>query len=186
MSEVEEDYLSLKEENSLESNLSNFQTNLQKISKEVSLDNSDFQNDKIAFSAQRVILSNLLVLLPVVVQKVIDKPGQGAVYALTNVITQINDLFNQLRNSENLENQVDFICESIVYPTFKEIITQVFDKSYYLKQEIKQDALFLGNTELTNKTFSYMDCLLKHIGTIINEKQDTVKDKLKSYLVEFE
>ena len=111
---AEEDYLALKTENSLETNLANFKENLQKISSQVDISNADFQNDKIAFSAQRIMLSNLLVLLPVVVQKVIDKPGQGAVYALTNVIAQINDLFGQLRSSEALENQVEYISDNII------------------------------------------------------------------------
>ena len=181
---AEEDYLTLNPENSLETNLSNFKENLSRISSQVDISNSDFQNDKIAFSAQRVILSNLLVLLPVVVQKVIDKPGQGAVYALTNVIAQINDLFGQLRSSEALENQVEYISDNIVSVILKEILTALFDKAYLAKQTLKQNQAMLGDEKAINAAFSSIDSILKEIAPVINEKQDEAVEKLKSYLLE--
>ena len=181
---AEEDYLALNTENSLETNLANFKENLQKISSQVDISNVDFQNDKIAFSAQRIILSNLLVLLPVVVQKVIDKPGQGAVYALTNVITQINDLFGQLRSSEALENQVEYISDNIISVILKELLTTLFDKAYNAKQALKQSNEFIENKEATKRAFDAIDSILKEIAPVINEKQDEAQEKLKSYLLE--
>lgn len=181
---AEEDYLALKPENSLETNLANFKENLQKISSQVDISNADFQNDKIAFSAQRIMLSNLLVLLPVIVQKVIDKPGQGAVYALTNVIAQINDLFGQLRSSEALENQVEYISDNIVSVVFKEILTALFDRVYLAKQNLKQNPRFLDDASILKPVYSEMDAILKEIASEIDNKQEEVRDKLKSYLLE--
>lgn len=181
---AEEDYLALKSENSLETNIANFKENLNRISSQVDLSNEEFQNDKVAFSAQRVILSNLLVLLPVVVQKVIDKPGQGAVYALTNVIAQINDLFNQLRSSESLEVQVDYISENIVSPILKDILTALFDKAYFVKQSLKQNNEFINNPKAQKVIFDGIDTILKELAPIFNEKQNEAHEKLKSYLLE--
>ena len=179
-----EDYLSLNTENSLETNLTNFEENLHKISSQIDIANADFQNDKIAFSAQRVILSNLLVLLPIVVKKVIDKPGQGAVYALTNVIAQINDLFNQLRSSESLEVQVEYISENIISPLLKDILTAIFDKAYFAKQSLKQDKEFIDNPKAQKIIFNGIDNILKDLAPIFNEKQNEAHEKLNSYLLE--
>jgi len=180
----DESYLSLSTENSFEDNMKSLQSNLSKIQAQIDPKSEEYQNDKLAFSAQRAILSNLLVLLPTVVQRVVDKPGQGSVYALTNLITQINDLFGQLRSSEALENQVEYIGEYIIAPMLKNILTDIFDLSFNSKKQLQQDINFINQPELTKKAFESIDQILKGVASMINKEQDQAKEKLKSYLLE--
>lgn len=181
---TDESYLALNPEDSIEGKLKTFETNLESIRKDISLDNKDFQNDKLAFTAQRVILENLLVLLPSVVRRVLEKPGQGSVYALTNVIEHINELFGQLRSSEALENQVDYISNNIISIMLKELVMQIFDKTYFIKKELQQNQEFINNEKAYNIACKAIDDILKVIGKQVNEKQESAKEKLKEYLLE--
>lgn len=179
---TEEAYLS--KDLSFEQNLIYFKENLTKYSQEIDPSNKTYQNDKLAFSAQRSILSNLLVLLPAVVNKVREKPTQSTVNALTNLINQINQLFEQLRNTESLEEQVDYISETIISPLLKDILTALFDRAYYTKQTLKQQAITLEDKAFLDKSFASIDTILKEIAPIIDKKQEETYDKLKSYLME--
>ena len=180
---TEEAYLS-NNEVEFEDKLTSFKDTLSKIGQEIDPKNQSYQNDKLAFSAQRVILANLLPLLPEIIRQAAKRPTQGSVYALTNLITQINDLFEQLRSTASLEEQVDYIQEAIISPLLKEIITALFDKAYYAKQELKQKSVSLEEKEFTNTTFASIDSILKGIAPIIDKKQEEAHQKLKAYLLE--
>ncbi len=180
---TEEAYLS-NNDIAFEQNLASFKENLNRYSQDINPDNKQYQNDKLAFSAQRAILSSLLILLPDVVNRVREKPTQGTVYALTNLIDQVNELFGQLRSSEALEEQVEFIQDSIINLMLKELITFIFDKVYYAKQSLKQDSFFMDNPKALEKVFNSFDMILKDIAPEVNKKQDETKEKLQQYLLE--
>lgn len=147
-------------------------------------DNKEFQNDKIANSAQRALLATLISTIPTAVEHYKNKPGQGSAYALSNLIGQINELFQEIRSGQNLENQVEYISEEILLPMIKAIITNIFDKTYYIKQELKGSRDFIDKPELLDKVFAAFDKQLKEIGPILNKQGELAEERLKQYLLE--
>lgn len=177
----EQSYLTLKTpENTFDSSFQKFTEDLDKIRVEIDPDNKDFQNDKLAFKTQRAVLGSVLSILPQVIKSAKDRPTQGSIYALTNLITQIIELFGQLRSSEALENQVEHISEMIISPMLKDIITTIFDKAYYIKQKNKTNCI---GTDY-DKINSSLDSLLVDIAPIFDTKKSEAEEKLSKFLLE--
>ena len=161
--------------------LSKLQLNIDKIKSLVDLENLDFQNDKLAFNAQRVLLASLLAVYPTAVQTYLGKPGQSSMYSLTNLTSQINELFNEIRSSQSLENQLEHITENILDPMIKNLISSLFDVVYENKQKLK--LLELKTEDKKELESQYNELLRKYASTMETQKQEAI-EKLSNYLLE--
>ena len=150
------------------------------IRKEVDLTNLDFSNDKLAFSTQRIMLNGLLSTIPVAINAYMQKPTQGQAYSLTNLYTQVLQLFSEIRGSQSLEDQVIYITEQIIDPLLKGITSELFDTVFYTKQSIKQEV----EQKYIDKIFTSYDNLLKAFAVSVNKRKEIAEEKLKEYLLE--
>lgn len=150
----------------------------------VDLESKDFQNDKLAFNSQRVLLGSLLAVYPTAIETYLNKPGQSSMYSLTNLTSQINDLFNEIRASQNLENQLSYITENILDPLIKALISGLFDAVYEQKQSIKKIEEFKSNKKLQDVLESVLNSVLTNYAKLIDTKKEEAISKLTEYLVE--
>lgn len=177
-----EDYLSISKDPSID--LDGITANLEKIRKEIDITNSDFQNDKLAFSAQRVMLAGLLQIIPTAITSYMNKPGQGSAYALTNLYSQVLELFSEIRGSQSLENQVEYISEQIIDPMLKSIITSLFDAVFYEKQKLKQLSENVEDPKVFELVSNSFDSILRAFAPKVNNSKLEAEEKLKQFLVE--
>ena len=162
----------------------NFDALIKKLSSEIDISNVDFQNDKMAGNVQRTMLANLLRLLPISVDAYRKKPTMSTATALTGLIKQANELFEQIRTVQNLDNQVQYITEEIVQPMIKFFIANLFDAVFYAKKSIQQDPRFMNNPNDLNCVNREFDNMIKNVGTKMEQAEETAIDKLKQYLLE--
>lgn len=175
---LDDDYMTIP---SSPMDLGKLQSSITKIKDLVDLENLDFQNDKLAFNAQRVLLASLLAVYPTAVETYLSKPGQSSMYSLTNLTTQINELFNEIRTSQSLENQLEHISENIIDPMVKGLISGLFDTVYEQKQKLK---LLDSSEEIKRTIESIFNELLKKYAVLMNQKKEEAVDKLSNYLLE--
>ena len=105
-------------------------------------------------------------------------------YSLTNLTSQINDLFNEIRASQNLENQLSYITENILDPLIKALISGLFDAVYEQKQSIKKIEEFKSNKKLQDVLESVLNAVLTNYAKLIDTKKEEAISKLTEYLVE--
>lgn len=183
MTEKAPDYLEISADNSFD--IDKMKKNLDKIREAVNISNKDFQNDTVAFSAQRIMLEGLLSIIPTAIEHYLSKPGQGSAYSLTNLYSEVTNLFSEIRGSQSLEDQVNYISEQIIDPLLKALTTALFDAVFYEKQQIKQDSYFMDkDPEIVDKIFEEFNKILKSYAAAVNKRKDEAESKLRSYLLE--
>lgn len=178
---VENSYLNLPEPLA---DLDKLKDHLSTIKSLVDLDSKDFQNDKLAFNSQRVLLGSLLAVYPTAIETYLNKPGQSSMYSLTNLTAQINDLFNEIRASQNLENQLSYITENIIDPLIKGLISGLFDEVYSQKQKVKKSDELKSNKKMQDIIESLLNSILSSYAKLIDNKKEEAISKLTEYLVE--
>lgn len=181
--ETQDQYLALSENKDL-LDVSKITKDLEHLKNLIDPSNKDFQNDKIAGNAQRALLSMLIGAIPTAIETYKNRPGQGSAYSLTNMITQINELFQEIRSTSNLENQAEYIKNEIIDPMAKNIIAGLFDITYYIKQYLKTSNEFLDNQQALNKVFESFDEQLRKTATLIDKQTTEAGEKLNHYLLE--
>ena len=162
----------------------NFDSLIKKLSSEIDISNVDFQNDKMAGNVQRTMLANLLRLLPISVEAYKKKPTMSTANALTGLIKQANELFEQIRTVQNLDNQVQYITEEIIQPIIKSFISNLFDAVFYAKKSLQQDPRFMNNPNDLNSVNRELDNVIKNVGVKLEEAEETAIERLKQYLLE--
>jgi hypothetical protein len=173
-----QDYLSLKKE--VKRTQSSLAENLANIKKQINIENLDFQGDKIAYSTQRIILEALLDTIPIAIENFKNNPKQSTANAISGLITKTSDLFGEIRASQNLSGQVDFILSEIIDPLLKSILNDSYSNLYTLKKEIK---LKIIETEFT-KIEPLLNDFFKNAAEQMKKNSDTAEEKLKQYLLE--
>lgn len=162
----------------------NFDSLIKKLSSEIDISNVDFQNDKMAGNVQRTMLANLLRLLPISVEAYKKKPTMSTANALTGLIKQANELFEQIRTVQNLDNQVQYITEEVIQPLIKFFISNLFDAVFYAKKTLQQDPRFINNPQDLNLVSREFDSVIKNVGTKLEQAEESAVEKLKQYLLE--
>lgn len=165
-------------------NMDQLMNDLTKLKGQIDLENAQFQNDKTAFSVQRVLLASLLAVYPKAIRTYIDKPGQGAMYALTNLNQQISELFDKINSFQSLEAQVEYITNNVLEPLLKDLITGLFDSVYNIKQEVKVDSDFVDDKQGIDRVYKYLDKVLKSFAPLVDQKGQEAEQKLTDYLTE--
>lgn len=162
---------------------SDFEVLIQKLSSEIDISNLEFQNDKVASSVQRTLLSYLLKQIPIAIEAYKRKPTQGQALALTNFITQASNLFEQIRSVQNLENQVEYITSEIIEPLIKKFISIVYDSIFYLKNNMKHCSSNEGG-DFQPALERELNSMIKAIAQKMETEEAQAVEKLKSYLTE--
>jgi hypothetical protein len=161
-----------------------FDSLIQKLSKEIDISNIEFQNDKMAGNVQRTLLANLLPLVPVAVDAYKKKPSMGQATALTNLIKQAIDLFEQIRSVQNLTGQVDYISEEIINPLIKVFINIIYDQIFFVKKNLQQSKDFMGKQKEIDVVFKLLDDMLREVGKKLSEEEEKSVEKVKQYFLE--
>ena len=161
-----------------------FDSLIQKLSSEIDISNIEFQNDKMAGNVQRTLLANLLPLVPVAVDAYKKKPTMGNSTALTGLIRQANELFEQIRSVQNLNNQVEYIQNEVIEPIIKLFINLVYDQIFFLKKNLKQNKLFMNKDAELDLIYKELDLFLRDLGKKLGDEEEKYLDKVKQYFLE--
>lgn len=157
---------------------------IQKLSSEIDISNNEFQNDKMAGNVQRTLLANLIRLIPVAVDAYKKKPTMGNSTALTGLIRQANELFEQIRSVQNLNNQVDYIQNEVIEPIIKLFINLVYDQIFFLKKNLKQSKLFINKDAELDLIYKELDIFLRDLGKKLGDEEEKYINKVKQYFLE--
>lgn len=161
-----------------------FDSLIQKLSSEIDISNNEFQNDKMAGNVQRTLLANLIRLIPVAVDAYKKKPTMGNSTALTGLIRQANELFEQIRSVQNLNNQVEYIQNEVIEPIIKLFINLVYDQIFFLKKNLKQNKLFMNRDTELDLIYKELDIFLRDLGKKLGEEEEKYINKVKQYFLE--
>lgn len=161
-----------------------FDSLIQKLSSEIDISNNEFQNDKMAGNVQRTLLANLIRLIPVAVEAYKKKPTMGNSTALTGLIRQANELFEQIRSVQNLNNQVEYIQNEVIEPIIKLFINLVYDQIFFLKKNLKQNKLFMNKDAELDLIYKELDLFLRDLGKKLGDEEEKYLDKVKQYFLE--
>ena len=161
-----------------------FDSLIQKLSSEIDISNNEFQNDKMAGNVQRTLLANLIRLIPVAVDAYKKKPTMGNSTALTGLIRQANELFEQIRSVQNLNNQVEYIQNEVIEPIIKLFINLVYDQIFFLKKNLKQNKLFMNRDTELDLIYKELDIFLRDIGKKLGDEEEKYINKVKQYFLE--
>jgi len=154
---------------------------LDTIKKEVDPKNDLFQNDKIAFNTQRVILEALLDTIPTALEKFAETPRQSTANALTTLVSKVADLFAEIRQTQNLTNQVEYLSSEVIDPMLKKILTNIYDETFFMKSSLKSKNL---DKDAQQSIEMMLDEMLKKVSTNMTPIKDEAEQKVKSYLLE--
>lgn len=161
-----------------------FDSLIQKLSSEIDISNNEFQNDKMAGNVQRTLLANLIRLIPVAVDAYKKKPTMGNSTALTGLIRQANELFEQIRSVQNLNNQVEYIQNEVIEPIIKLFINLVYDQIFFLKKNLKQNKLFMNRDTELDLIYKELDIFLRDLGKKLGNEEEKYINKVKQYFLE--
>ena len=161
-----------------------FDSLIQKLSSEIDISNNEFQNDKMAGNVQRTLLANLIRLIPVAVDAYKKKPTMGNSTALTGLIRQANELFEQIRSVQNLNNQVEYIQNEVIEPIIKLFINLVYDQIFFLKKNLKQNKLFMNRDTELDLIYKELDTFLRDLGKKLGDEEEKYINKVKQYFLE--
>lgn len=161
-----------------------FDSLIQKLSSEIDISNNEFQNDKMAGNVQRTLLANLIRLIPVAVDAYKKKPTMGNSTALTGLIRQANELFEQIRSVQNLNNQVEYIQNEVIEPIIKLFINLVYDQIFFLKKNLKQNKLFMNRDTELDLIYKELDIFLRDLGKKLGDEEEKYINKVKQYFLE--
>ena len=161
-----------------------FDSLIQKLSSEIDISNKEFQNDKMAGNVQRTLLANLIRLIPVAVDAYKKKPTMGNSTALTGLIRQANELFEQIRSVQNLNNQVEYIQNEVIEPIIKLFINLVYDQIFFLKKNLKQNKLFMNRDTELDLIYKELDIFLRDLGKKLGDEEEKYINKVKQYFLE--
>ena len=161
-----------------------FDSLIQKLSSEIDISNNEFQNDKMAGNVQRTLLANLIRLIPVAVDAYKKKPTMGNSTALTGLIRQANELFEQIRSVQNLNNQVEYIQNEVIEPIIKLFINLVYDQIFFLKKNLKQNTLFMNRDTELDLIYKELDIFLRDLGKKLGDEEEKYINKVKQYFLE--
>lgn len=161
-----------------------FDSLIQKLSSEIDISNNEFQNDKMAGNVQRTLLANLIRLIPVAVDAYKKKPTMGNSTALTGLIRQANELFEQIRSVQNLNNQVEYIQNEVIEPIIKLFINLVYDQIFFLKKNLKQNKLFMNKDIELDLIYKELDIFLRDLGKKLGDEEEKYINKVKQYFLE--
>ena len=161
-----------------------FDSLIQKLSSEIDISNNEFQNDKMAGNVQRTLLANLIRLIPVAVDAYKKKPTMGNSTALTGLIRQANELFEQIRSVQNLNNQVEYIQNEVIEPIIKLFINLVYDQILFLKKNLKQNKLFMNRDTELDLIYKELDIFLRDLGKKLGDEEEKYINKVKQYFLE--
>ena len=161
-----------------------FDSLIQKLSSEIDISNNEFQNDKMAGNVRRTLLANLIRLIPVAVDAYKKKPTMGNSTALTGLIRQANELFEQIRSVQNLNNQVEYIQNEVIEPIIKLFINLVYDQIFFLKKNLKQNKLFMNKDTELDLIYKELDIFLRDLGKKLGDEEEKYINKVKQYFLE--
>ena len=161
-----------------------FDSLIQKLSSEIDISNNEFQNDKMAGNVQRTLLANLIRLIPVAVDAYKKKPTMRHSTALTGLIRQANELFEQIRSVQNLNNQVEYIQNEVIEPIIKLFINLVYDQIFFLKKNLKQNKLFMNRDTELDLIYKELDIFLRDLGKKLGDEEEKYINKVKQYFLE--
>ena len=161
-----------------------FDSLIQKLSSEIDISNNEFQNDKMAGNVQRTLLANLIRLIPVAVDAYKKKPTMGNSTALTGLIRQANELFEQIRSVQNLNNQVEYIQNEVIEPIIKLFINLVYDQIFFLKKNLKRNKLFRNRDTEVDLIYKELDIFLRDLGKKLGDEEEKYINKVKQYFLE--
>jgi len=154
---------------------------LQDIKKEIDPKNGLFQNDKIAFNTQRIILETLLDTIPIAMEKFAENPKQSTANALSTLVTKVADLFGEIRQTQNLSNQVEYLTTEVIDPVLKRTINSMYDEMFFIKSSLKSKNL----DDDTIKMIDLMlDEFLKKVSTNMVPIKEEAEQKIRNYLLE--
>lgn len=137
-----------------------------------------------AGNVQRTLLANLIRLIPVAVEAYKKKPTMGNSTALTGLIRQANELFEQIRSVQNLNNQVEYIQNEVIEPIIKLFINLVYDQIFFLKKNLKQNKLFMNKDAELDLIYKELDLFLRDLGKKLGDEEEKYLDKVKQYFLE--
>ena len=137
-----------------------------------------------AGNVQRTLLANLIRLIPVAVDAYKKKPTMGNSTALTGLIRQANELFEQIRSVQNLNNQVEYIQNEVIEPIIKLFINLVYDQIFFLKKNLKQNKLFMNRDTELDLIYKELDIFLRDLGKKLGDEEEKYINKVKQYFLE--
>ena len=161
-----------------EKNAAIFGKEYRKLKKMIGSNNKNFQGDKAIVAMLRAMLTSTLKMIPTAEYQYHLYKNERAAYAYSALINQAREIANDIRNVQNLEQQVDKIMDDIVKPSFSLIVQ-------HLVEELDNSGKKLYK-EVENKAIvkKILKRSARNIGRYITEHTASIENQLKKYLVD--
>lgn len=168
-----------KAQKKLDEVVSSFQKDYGKLKKMIGVEAKDFQSDKANMAMLRSLLTMVIELIPLAEKNYRNYPSERGAYAIVALVNLARETANDIRNAQDLAQQVEYILSEIINPGLKQIVNQVINETYYIKKEMKLLSISNMNKKAIIKLINQ---LIKNQGSFIVETSKAIENRLKEYL----
>lgn len=168
-------------EKKVEAMMSAFHQEFADIKKMIGSEADDFQNDKSTLAMLRAMLSMSTELVPVAEAAYRDKPNNFNMSALANLCNQIRELQNDIRNLQDLEQQIEHINREIIQPGVRQMADFLISETFKLKKEL---GFYIKKPSVRRLLWAYVDTMASNMGKAMSRQTVDMGERVRKYLVE--
>lgn len=159
-------------------NAGEFSRDIRRMRRELS--NLDETNvDNVAKKAIREAIASTLVACDAARDKYLRTQGEHAAYAYAAMVTQVRELFAEMRAMQSAESQVEHISVSILAPHSRMLATQLASEL----NEIKNLMIMHCDAKTAKKMEDVIVKSAVSMGRYIKESSGNLDTKIKEYLL---
>lgn len=168
-------------EKKVEAMMSAFHQEFADIKKMIGSEAEDFQNDKSSVAMMRAMLAMTVDLIPVAEKAYRDKPNNFNASALANLTNQARELQNDIRNLQDLEQQIEHINREIIQPGVRQMADFLISETFKLKKEL---GFYVKKASVRRLLYAHVDTMATNIGKSMSRQTVDMGEKVRKYLVE--
>jgi hypothetical protein len=154
-----------------------------KIKKMYGPEAEDFQQDKAAIALTRTLLTDTLEMIPIAKAIYKTYKSERAAYALNALVNQARELQNDIRNLQSLEQQVDYLKETVVQPAMGSIVQNLNAEMFDLNRKF---ALVCGKASVRKELRHLLDNMFRNFAAHLQENKNSMNNKIEKYFLESE
>lgn len=166
--------------NILDEEVSRFQKELKTVRKHISNTSEiELNTEKLNKMMLRSMLTMILDVIPLAEKAFRASAKENAAYALIALVKEAKEIHSELNMIGNVENQSEFIRNSIITPLFNSMAQLFIHEMLSLKASIDTE---VGNPKAGKKVKKHVDEVMKSIGLFMTQSNEKISENIHSYL----
>lgn len=157
-----------------------FRTTLKKLNAQTGGEEGEYRSDLGTKNLLQAMLDQVVDMIPIAAAKYIEQQNEPAAYAFNALSNQAKDINAQLRSLETLEDQAEYIVETIMQSAFIQATQNLVNGWMSLKPSIDNYEM-PRSQKLALKEL--LDDLVRQHGKYMDEQMKAVQLKIKQYMI---